>query len=205
MTDISEVKHAGIRFVTGKKKDKDTVMAISGVGKVNAAVAVQTLVDHFRPDCLINTGVAGGMKSEIKVCEIVISTECLYHDMTLRFLENYPPYNYLFKSDERLIEIVEKVCEEEKLKTYKGRIVSGDQYIEDTAKKNAIVEAYDPYAVDMESAAVAHTAFLNSLPSVSVRCMSDNADDDTLMSAELFEAEAARIVAEIVIEVAKRI
>ena len=152
------------------------------------------MIDNFHPDCVINTGIAGGMNSAVKVCDVVISTEVLPHDLDLHFLKDYPPYCGIFKADGELMDTAEKVCGEFGVKSFRGRIVSGDAFIQ---------EKFDPYAVDMESAAVGHCCFLNELPYVSVRCISDNADDEGAMSFDEFEKIAAKRVAEIVLRMAE--
>ena len=93
----------------------------------------------------------------------------------------------------------EKVCGEFGVKSFRGRIVSGEAFISSNDVKQEILAKFDPYAVDMESAAIGHCAYLNKLPFVSVRCISDNADDEGAMSFDEFEKIAAKRVAEIVL------
>lgn len=200
MLGIGEIKHiSGFDFYINERNGKRIINACCGIAKVNAALCTQVMIDNFQPDCVINTGIAGGMNSSVKVCDIVISTEVLPHDLDLHFLNDYPPYCGIFKADEQLIDTAEKVCAEFSVKSFKGRIVSGEAFISSNEAKNAILEKFDPYAVDMESAAVGHCCYLNELPYVSVRCISDNADDDGAMSFEEFEKIAAKRVAEIVL------
>ena len=196
----AEVKHiSGFDFYINRRGNKTLVNACCGIAKVNAAVCAQVMTDNFKPDCIINTGIAGGMNPEVKVCDIVISTEVLPHDLDLHFLNDYPPYCGIFKADEKLIETAEKVCGEFGVNSFRGRIVSGEAFISSSEVKQDILERLDPYAVDMESAAVGHCCFLNKLPYVSVRCISDNADDEGAMSFDEFEKIAAKRVAEIVL------
>ena len=103
-------------------------------------------------------------------------------------------------ADEKLIETAVNTCTKQGVKSFVGRIVSGEAFITDTAVKNGIKEKFDPFAVDMESAAVGHCAYLNEVPFVSVRCISDNADDEGAMSFDEFEKIAARRVADVVLE-----
>ncbi|MDE5855333.1 MAG: 5'-methylthioadenosine/adenosylhomocysteine nucleosidase, partial [Ruminococcus sp.] len=180
-------------------KGNKIINACCGIAKVNAALCTQVMIDNFSPDCVINTGVAGGMNSNVKVCDIVISTEVLPHDLDLHFLNDYPPYCGIFKADEKLIETAEKVCAEYDVNSFRGRIVSGEAFVSDSELKSAIQANFDPYAVDMESAAVGHACYLNEMPYVSVRCISDNADDEGAMSFDEFEKIAAKRVAEIVL------
>lgn len=179
------------------------VTACCGIGKVNAAICTQLMIDRFKVDCIINTGIAGGMKAGIRVCEVVISTSVLPHDLDGHFLRDYPPYCGEFAADKELQSLAASVCDEMGIVHHAGRIVSGDQFITDSAVKEALTRAYDPYAVDMETAAVGQCAWRNGVPFVSVRCISDLADDDGAMSYDQFEIMAARRVAEIVLKMAE--
>ncbi len=196
----AEIKSiSGFDFHSSTYKGNYIINACCGIAKVNAALCTQVMIDNFHPDCIINTGVAGGMNSNVKVCDIVISTEVLPHDLDLHFLNDYPPYCGIFKADEKLIETAEKVCTEFGINSFRGRIVSGEAFISDNEIKSAIQTNFTPYAVDMESAAVGHACYLNKIPYVSVRCISDNADDDGAISFDEFEKIAAKRVAEIVL------
>ena len=197
----AEVKHiSGFDFHINEVAGKKVINACCGIAKVNAALCAQVLIDNFKPDAVINAGIAGGMDSSIKVCDIVVSNEVLPHDLDLHFLKDYPPYCGIFKADKNLIDTAVNICTKQGVKSFVGRIVSGEAFITDTAVKNGIKDKFDPFAVDMESAAVGHCAYLNEVPFVSVRCISDNADDEGAMSFDEFEKIAARRVADVVLE-----
>jgi len=199
------IKKSGFEFHINQVNGKKLINVCCGIAKVNAALCTQVLIDNFIPDCIINTGIAGGMNSEVKVCDIVISTEVLAHDLDLHFLNDYPPYCGIFKADERLIGKTEEICKKSDIKSFRGRIVSGEAFISDNETKKAIQEKFNPYAVDMETSAIGHCCYLNDMPFVSVRCISDNADDNGTMSFDEFEKIAAKRVAEIVLKVADEI
>ena len=197
----SEVKNvSGFDFHINEYKGKKLINVCSGIGKVNAAICTQTAIDNFSPDCVINAGIAGGMNNAIKVCDIVVSSEVLPHDVDPHLLRDYPPYYCVFKADEKLIEAAEKATAELGAKSFRGRVVSGEQFVTNSEIKAGIQEAFAPFAIDMESAAVGHCCFLNKTPFVTVRCISDNADDDGDMSYDEFEKIAAKRVADIVIK-----
>lgn len=193
-------KISGFDFYINEVSGKTVINACCGIAKVNAALCTQVLIDNFKPDAVINAGIAGGMDSSVKVCDMVVSTEVLPHDLDLHFLKDYPPYCGIFRADENLIETAVKICTKQGIKCFKGRIVSGEAFISDNKTKNDIKERLNPFAVDMESAAVGHCAYLNEMPYVSVRCISDNADDEGAMSFDEFEKIAARKVADVVLE-----
>lgn len=212
LTDIretlekAEIQHfSGFDYYINSYKGNRLINACCGIAKVNAALCTQVAIDNFKPDCVINTGIAGGMNNAVKVCDIVISTEVLPHDLDPHFLADYPPYCAVFKADEHLIETAEKICENNGINSFRGRIVSGEAFISDNKIKADIQQRFDPYAVDMESAAVGHCCFLNKIPYVSVRCISDNADDNGAMSFDEFEKIAAKRVADIVLKMTETI
>lgn len=200
MLGEAEIKKiSGFDFYINEYKGNKIINACCGIAKVNAALCTQVMIDNFSPDYVINAGVAGGMNTAVKVCDIVISTEVLPHDLDPHFLADYPPYCAVFKADDKIMDTAEKVCDEFSVNSFRGRIVSGEQFISDSAVKAAILEKFAPYAVDMESAAVGHCCFLNEMPFASIRCISDNADDEGAMSFDEFEKIAAKRVAEIVL------
>lgn len=201
MLGEAEIKRiSGFDFYINEYKGNKIINACCGIAKVNAALCTQVMIDNFSPDYVINAGVAGGMNTAVKVCDIVISTEVLPHDLDPHFLADYPPYCAVFKADDKIMDTAEKVCGEFSVNSFRGRIVSGEQFISDSAVKAAIQEKFAPYAVDMESAAVGHCCFLNEMPFASIRCISDNADDEGAMSFDEFEKIAAKRVAEIVLK-----
>ena len=197
-------KLAGYEFHESMHGANKIVTVCCGIGKVNAAVCTQILIDVFKADQIINTGIAGGMKAGIKVLEIVISTSVLPHDLDAHFLADYPPYHAEFEADEELQKLAKSVCDEMQIVSHAGKIVSGDAFITDSEIKKNLIEKYNPYAVDMETASVGQTAWRNQIPFVSVRCISDLADDDGAMSFDEFEVLAAKRVAEIVMAMCER-
>lgn len=196
---------SGFDFYINEYMGKTVINVCSGIAKVNAAVCTQAAIDNFHPDAVINAGIAGGMNSEVKVCDIVVSSEVLPHDLDLHFLNDYPPYCGIYKADSRLIETAEKICGEFGVRSFRGRIVSGEAFISSSEVKADILRRLDPYAVDMESSAVGHCCYLNNMPFVSVRCISDNADDNGAMSFDEFEKIAAKRVAEIVLKMCREL
>lgn len=199
------IKKAGYEYYVNRISENTEVIHVcSGIAKVNAAVCAQALIDTFEPDAIINAGIAGGMNSDVKVCDIVISSEVCSHDLDLHFLKDYPPYCGVYKSDESLMQLAAECCDIFDVNHFFGRIVSGEAFITDSAVKKVIEENFTPYAVDMESAAVGQCAYRNSVPYVSVRCISDNADDEGAMSFDKFEKIAAKIVADVVLKMAEK-
>ena len=136
MTDVTIRTKASMEFNHGYLNGKEVVVVRSGIGKVNAGICTQILVDDYGVDCVINTGIAGSLRNEINIGDIVISTDAVQHDMDVRIfgypLGEIPQMGVLsFQADEHLAEVAEEVCKEvnPEIQVFRGRVVSGDQFI----------------------------------------------------------------------------
>ena len=190
-------KKAGMEFFEGTLNGVDAVIVRSGIGKVNAAVCTQILVDEFGVDAVINTGIAGSLNAQIDIGDIVISTDVLHHDMdAVNF--GYAPGQipqmevFSFAADEPMAELAEKVCHQvnPEIKVFRGRVVSGDQFISDRATKDRITEQFHGFCTEMEGAAIAQAAYLNQIPFIVIRAISDKADDSASEDYPTFEKKA---------------
>lgn len=197
MTEVTVTVKAGMEFNQGILEGKKAVVVRSGIGKVNAAACTQILIDVFSADVIINTGIAGSLKNEINIGDIVISTEVLHHDVDAREfgypIGEIPQMGRLtFPADENLGELCEKICKEvnPEISTFRGRIVSGDQFIADHEKKQSIIDNFQGYCTEMEGAAIGQTAFINGVPFVILRAISDKADNSAIMDYPTFEKQA---------------
>ena len=191
------VKKAGLSFFCGTIHEYPVVIVKAGIGKVNAAVCTQILVDEFGVDGVINTGIAGSLKAEINIGDIVLSTDVLHHDMDATGfgydLGQIPQMNvFSFEADEKMRTIAKEVCEavNPEIQVFEGRIVSGDQFISSREVKDRIKNNFDGYCTEMEGAAIAQTAYLNRIPFVIIRAISDKADDSATMDYPTFEKQA---------------
>lgn len=199
LSDATVTEKAGFSYHVCNRADVRIVTVCSGIAKTNAALCAQVLIDTFQPDAILNAGIAGGMHPNVHVCDVVVSNEVLYHDLNLHFLQDYPPYCGIFPASEKLIHLAVDTCRQLEISSYIGRIISGEAFISDNAVKAELQRQFSPYAVDMESAAVGHCAYRNQVPFVSIRCISDNADDEGAMSFDQFEKIAAKRVADILL------
>ena len=198
MEDVSVTDKAGMSFFEGKCNGNDVVVVRSGIGKVNAAVCAQILVDTFHADAIINTGIAGSLKNEINIGDIVLSTDAIQHDMDAQGFGYAPgviPQMEVsdFQADEKLIELAKKCCAEvcPDIQVFTGRVVSGDQFISDKKKKEWLSSQFEGLCAEMEGAAIAQAAYLNHVPFLIIRAISDKADDSATMDYPEFEAMAA--------------
>ena len=196
--DIQEtVEQASMVFCKGKLCGKDVVVVRSGIGKVNAGICAQILVDRFQADMLINTGIAGSLDARIDIGDMVISTDALHHDMDATIfgdaIGQIPRMDTLaFPADEELVQKAAKANEKANpdIRTFTGRVASGDQFISSGEAKEKIVENFHPLCVEMEGAGIAQAAYLNKVSYVIIRAISDKADNSATMDYPTFERQA---------------
>lgn len=197
MTEKEEIKKASLTFYKGKLAGKEVVVVRAGIGKVNAAICTQMLIDGFDVTAVINTGIAGSLNAAINIGDIVLSEDVLQHDVdATNFgypLGQIPRMDTLaFKADERMIEIAKKACEEvlPEVGRFVGRVVSGDQFISSKEVKNNIIKNFGGFATEMEGAAIGQAAYVNKVPFLVIRAISDKADDSATMDYPTFEKQA---------------
>lgn len=212
MTVGETITIAGMEFCVGTLKDKQIVVVRCGIGKVNAAICTQILIDRFEVDCVINTGVAGGLYPEINIGDIVISSDTVQHDMdTTAFGDPkgmIPRMNKtFFEADTRLVELAQNAAENIKgdHTVYIGRVASGDQFVSSMRVKEDIYTTFTAYCAEMEGAAIAHTCYLNQVPFVVIRAISDKADQSAEVNFEDFVHLAARNASKIIEGIVEKI
>lgn len=188
---------AGCEIYTGKMNGVDVALLKSGIGKVAAAIGTTLLLEHCKPDVVINTGSAGGLDPRLNVGDIVVSTEVRYHDADVTAfgyetgqMAQCPP---AFIADAKLIETTEKCVKALDMNAVRGLICSGDAFI-NGAEPLARIKATFPTvaAVEMEAAAIGHVCYQFNVPFVVVRAISDVADKESHTSFDEFLPVAAR-------------
>ena len=193
---VSIIKIAGIEYVDGIYNNKKVILAKCGVGKVNAAVCAQILVERYRPGCIINTGVAGAIYDGLNIGDIIISKDLVMHDFNVSAI--FPDYKIPEKytvADEGLIKIASdsaEILKKDGIAIHVGRIATGDYFICESEMKNAIRTEFEALCVEMEGAAVAQTCWMNGIPFVIVRAVSDKADEEAGFAFEKFILEASK-------------
>lgn len=196
---IKEVRSiASLEFYVGTLNEVVVVVVQAGIGKVNAAVCTQILIDCFHVDAIINTGVAGALSSELEIGDIVISSDAVQHDVDATSfgyaLGEVPRIGVtVFKADEYLINIAEKATDvlSSKINVFTKRIASGDQFIANHEKKEWIRDKFEAFCTEMEGAAIAQAAYINKIPFIIIRSISDKSDD----SAETNFSEFTQLAA----------
>jgi adenosylhomocysteine nucleosidase len=195
LTDVQVETRAAMDFYKGKLEGKEVVVVRSGIGKVNAAMCTQILADIYGVTGVVNTGIAGSLKAEIDIGDIVLSSDAVQHDMDATGFGYEPGQiprveTLAFKADEGLIHLAEECCSKVNpdIHTFVGRVVTGD--ISDKGKKKWLTDTFGGYCTEMEGAAIAQACYLNSIPFLIVRAISDKADDSATVDYPAFEAKA---------------
>lgn len=197
MEDVRIIKKASMDFYEGILARKKVVVVRSGIGKVNAGICAQILADVFSVDAIINTGIAGSLNKNINIGDIVLSTDVVQHDMDATgfgYRKGQIPQMpvFFFNADDNLRRLAAEVCKEVNpdIQVFEGRIASGDQFVCDQDVKNRIVSEFSAYATEMEGAAIGQAAYLNEIPFLVVRAISDKADGSAQMDYSEFEKAA---------------
>lgn len=197
--------YANMTFCEGTLGKTSVVIVKSGICKVNAAMCVQLLVDHFEVTHIINTGVAGSLDNAINIGDIVVSTDAQYHDVNATVFGyqkgEVPQMGIVaFPADPGLraaaVRAVGQAAPD--VAVFEGQVLSGDQFISTRARKEELMRDFHGKCTEMEGAAIAQASYANKIPYVIIRAISDKADESVEESYDAFEAKAAVHCADIV-------
>ena len=209
MENIAVKAVAGMDYFEGMLEGLDCVVVQCGVGKINAAMCTQILVDRFAVTHIVNTGIAGSLCAELDIADLVISQDAIHHDFDLHFwgrpIGQVPGLDVIaFPADEMLQQAAFAAAEAENPgHTKRGRVASGDQFICSKEQKEKIIADTGAICAEMEGASIAHTAYRNGIPFVIIRAISDKADDSADMDYPTFERIAAHRCANVTCRLAK--
>ena len=211
MENVTVGNHAGSEYFEGTLEGLPAVVVQCGVGKVNAAMCAQILCSVYGVTHLVNTGIAGSLNAQLDIGDLVISTDAMYHDFDcVHFgyeMGRVPGMDVTgFPADAEMIRLALAAAEAvHPGHCRQGRIASGDLFVAEKATKETIIRKTQALCTEMEGAAIAHTAYLNDVPFVIIRAISDKADDSAQMDYPTFEAQAARHCAGVTLALAKNL
>ena len=187
---------SGIRFVRGVLEGKEVVTAVCGIGKVFAALCAQTMILHYHPECIINTGVAGTLSDALSIGSIAVSSAVVQHDMDTSPLGD--PVGLIsginkveLPADGQLADKLTDCAKAMGVKTAMGVIASGDQFVASAERKAFIVENFHAIACEMEGAAIGQVCYVGEVPFCILRAISDSADGSSHMDYPTFVQLAA--------------
>ena len=201
MTDVSTEVVSGVTFYSGKLAGKDVVAAVSGVGKVFAAICAEAMILHFHADHLINIGVAGSVTDKLKVLDVALATAVVQHDMNTTAIGD--PLGLIsginkveLPADEQMTTIMSDAMDELGIKHENGIIASGDLFVDTPAQRAKIAERFGAIAAEMEGASIGHVCYVNRVPFTIIRSISDaeGSSMDFATFAEKAAEQSIRIV-----------
>lgn len=185
MTNKTNETIYNLPFVIGKIGNVECILVQCGVGKVNAARTTQILIDKFKPEAIINVGVGGSINPELNIGDVIISKKVYQHDFDITVFDHpkgyVPEVGDYIESDKNLLNafynIVNQI-EEEKFQTKIGIIASGDQFYTEKDKMQQIRNDFNADIVDMECSAISQVAYLDGIPFIGIRSVSDGLEED---------------------------
>ncbi len=200
LEDKEVICFSGIEYHQGKLAGCPVVISICSVGKVNAALCAQIMIDHFKLRALFHSGIAGSLLESVKHLDVVIANGLTYYDVRKGQLLNFFPNTDIFPCDNVLIEKIKIAASSLNNRIHTGLIVTGDDFIAEKEKKKQLQKTYNALCVEMEGCAVAHAAFINKIPCAVIRSISDMADGAATEDYIAFEKKAAEMAASIILE-----
>lgn len=188
---------SGITFSSGLLGEKNVVIAKCGIGKVFAAVCTQTMILEFNAKIIINTGVGGTLTDKLSIGDTAVSSALVQHDMDTTAIGDPAGLvsginKIYFEADSDIVKKAVTAVEEQGIKCLCGVIASGDTFVASKEKKQEIKEKFNAIVCEMEGASVAHTAFINGVPFVVIRAISDSADGSADIDYPTFVKRAAQ-------------
>lgn len=197
MENSRDESYANMVFTIGTVGNTEVVAVECGVGKVNAAMCTQIMIDRYSPQAVINSGVAGAVSKDVKIYDMVIGTEVLQHDMNgtalgdpmgeITFNDGGRIY---FPCDREIVDKLEKACDKN---VFKGRIASGDIFISEVSQRKNINNTFGALACEMEGGAVGHVCFRNNVPFCVFRVISDDLENSEGEDFSTFCKKASEI------------
>ena len=212
MNETDCQKIGGTEFHVGVLSGKKVIVAECGIGKVNAAMCAQTMITHFGATAIINTGVAGTLSADVGIGNIVISTETVQHDYDYTEMGYAPGEipnvgSVMIKADDRLRESAAKAISKTSFgtKVFQGRVCTGDQFIAGEEEMKKITDVFGGLCCEMEGGSIAQVCYLNKVPFVIVRAISDDVDGGGPADFEKFMKEMATLCANMTMEMLKEL
>ncbi|MBQ7779674.1 MAG: 5'-methylthioadenosine/adenosylhomocysteine nucleosidase [Clostridia bacterium] len=191
MTEVTSEEISGVTFNRGKINGKDCVVAVCGIGKVFAALCAQTMILRYSPSLIINSGVAGGLHSSLKVCDVTVATSLVQHDMDTSPLGDpkglISGINIInIPTDEEATARLTAAAKSCGINVINGVIATGDKFIASDDEKRSIVDSFSAIACEMEGGAIAQVCYVNKVPVCVMRAISDGGDDSATLDYPTF-------------------
>ncbi len=204
MINIKEKQIYELKFLEGNINNKECVLVQSGIGKVNAARTTQILIDNYNLEYVVNVGSAASINDKLDIGDIIIGKKLIQHDFDITafghnkgYISNIGEY---IESDTILVEKIYNSYSNNKIENLnikKGIIASGDIFCTSEKMKNKIKNKFKADAVEMEGAAIAQICYLDKIPFVVIRSISDSPNGNNAVTFEKFLQKASKMCAKL--------
>lgn len=194
MTDAHIESVSGVNFMIGQVNGVEVVAAVSGIGKVFAAICTEAMIIKYQPDMIINIGVGGSLTKDLGVLDVAVATQVCQHDMDTSPIGDpvglLSGINQIFlPADAKMVGLLCDVIEKRKINFIKGTIASGDQFIARDEQRKFIRSHFEAIAAEMEGASIGHVCYMNQVPFAILRSISDS--EGGAMDYQTFAEQAA--------------
>ncbi|NPA11684.1 MAG: 5'-methylthioadenosine/adenosylhomocysteine nucleosidase [Epsilonproteobacteria bacterium] len=204
-----EIDYSKNRYYIGEFEGKELVLAYSKIGKVNASITASVLLEKFKADVLLFSGVAGAIDEDLKIGDLIIASKTCQHDVDLTVFGYEPGFipesKTFYDCDENLRNIAKDVAKEKGIKLKEGIIASGDQFIHNKEKKEWIKNTFNASAIEMEGGAVGCVAWHFGVPFFMLRSISDSAEEGAGVDFDEFLEESSKVSAAFLIDMLRKI
>lgn len=212
MTDKKTELISGSSYTSGKIHGKNCVVVKCGIGKVNAAVAAQTIILKYNPDMIINTGVGGSTSINTHIGYVVIAENVIQHDIDTTAIGDKKGTVFLpdgnidyIPCDKEVVSKIKQSCENIGETHYvTGTVATGDQFITGNERRSSLNSEFNAMACEMEGGSIGQVCYLNNIPFGIIRAISDSmSDEDDAVEYSVFSKSAAKKSIDIIIDFVK--
>ncbi|EAH8848502.1 5'-methylthioadenosine/adenosylhomocysteine nucleosidase [Campylobacter lari] len=203
------IEYANNTYYLAKYKNHELIIAYSKIGKVNSTLSATIMIEKFKAELLLFTGVAGAFNPSLEIGDLIYATKLAQYDLDITAFGHplgYVPGNEIFiKTDDKLNNLAIEVAKELGVKLQSGIIATGDEFICDENKKAKIREIFDADACEMEGASVALVCDALKIPCLILRSMSDKAGEKAEFDFDEFVEKSAKISANFVLKICEKL
>ncbi len=207
--DIIRIDYANNSYYKAKYTGKDIVIAYSKIGCAFSTLTATILIEHFKCDKLLFSGVAGAINENLQIGDLIYATKLCKHDLDITAFGHEPGFvpegKVFIYPDNDLIEVAKEVAKSKDIKLQGGVIATGDQFIDSNEKKEWIKQTFNADAIEMEGYSVALVCDALQVPFFILRAISDSADMDASFDFDEFLEKSAKVSADFILEMVEKI
>ncbi|AJD05754.1 5'-methylthioadenosine / S-adenosylhomocysteine nucleosidase / 6-amino-6-deoxyfutalosine hydrolase [Campylobacter lari] len=209
LKEYQSIEYANNTYYLAKYKNHELIIAYSKIGKVNSTLSAAIMIEKFKAELLLFTGVAGAFNPSLEIGDLIYATKLAQYDLDITAFGHplgYVPGNEIFiKTDDKLNNLAVEVAKELGVKLQSGIIATGDEFICDENKKAKIREIFSADACEMEGASVALVCDALKIPCLILRSMSDKAGEKAEFDFDEFVEKSAKISANFVLKICEKL